>query len=302
MGSDSLDALRLVLKLLWCHSENEQIYFASIWKEIQEIAATTSKSDIKSISEPIKGEPLPEPPKPSEESPQSQQEISPPQPEETPRLTPLPVKSPYTPIDLENPPEFQVYLPVSRRSMAYTWRYLRRPMADGPADVLDVEATVEQATRQGFFLAPVYRRREVNHACLLLLIDQDGSMTPFHRFNRDLVETVEEDSTLSEIQIYYFHNVPTDRVYRDSHLTQPVSTEQVLAGCDLDTSVLIVSDAGAARGDRRMERIRATIEFLVKLKQQTSLIGWLNPMPHRTPWRGYVCGSNCLSRANAADG
>lgn len=208
--------------------------------------------------------------------------MPPPQIETTQQLTPLPVRSPYTPIDLENPPQLQAYLPVSRRSMAYTWRYLRRPLATGPADVLDVDATVEQVARQGFFLAPVYRRREVNQARLLLLIDRDGSMTPFHRLNRDLVETVDEGSTIPEIQVYYFHNVPVGCFYQDSHLTQPVSIEEVLAGCDRDTSVLIVSDAGAARGNRRMERIRETIKFLVHLKQRTNLIGWLNPMPrHR---------------------
>ena len=70
---------------------------------------------------------------------------------------------------------------------------------------------------------------------------------------------------------------------RDSHLTAPVELEKVLAQCDSDTSVLLVSDAGAARGYRRMERIRAITEFLVKLKQRTSLICWLNPMP-KEPW------------------
>lgn len=60
--------------------------------------------------------------------------------------------------------------------MVYLWRYLRRPIADGSADVLDVAATIDQVARQGFFLAPAYRQREVNRARLLLLIDQDGSV------------------------------------------------------------------------------------------------------------------------------
>ena len=281
MGSSDLDALKLVLKLLWCHSQDEQNYFVSIWDGI---TANIAKSPVKSTSEKSTGEALPEPSKSlAEEIPQPSQDLPPPQTEATQQLTPLPVRSPYTPIDLENPPQLQAYLPVSRRSMAYTWRYLRRPLATGPADVLDVDATVEQVARQGFFLAPVYRRREVNQARLLLLIDRNGSMVPFHRLNRDLVETVDEGSTIPEIQVYYFYNVPVGCLYKDSHLTQPVSIEEVLAECDRDTSVLIVSDAGAARGNRRMERIRETIKFLVHLKQRTNLIGWLNPMP-RNRW------------------
>jgi uncharacterized protein len=279
MGSDSLDALKLVLKLLWFHSQDDQSYFASIWEELTVI---TSKSPLKSSAENSREEGLPESSKSTAEEIHSpSQDWTQPQVEQTYQL--IPVKSPYTPIDLENPPQLLSYLPISHRSMAYTWRYLRRPLPIGPADILDVEATVEQVARQGFFLAAVYRRREVNQACLLLLIDQDGSMTPFHRLNRDLVETVDEGSTIPEIKVYYFHNVPVDYVYQDSHLTQPVLLKEVLAGCDRDTSVLIVSDAGAARGNRQMHRIRATVKFLVQLKQRTNLIGWLNPMP-RNRW------------------
>ncbi len=169
----------------------------------------------------------------------------------------------FIPADTEDFPEVINYWPVSRRSMAYNWRYLQRPVADGPADVLDVQATVEQSVRQGFFLAPVYRRREVNHAQVLLFVDQEGSMTPLHHFTRDLVDTAQDSSLEKEkVEVYYFHNVPDSIVYRDAHLTAPVPLEQALAECDVDTSVLIVSDAGAARGYRRMARIGATTEFL----------------------------------------
>ncbi|UBF27481.1 VWA containing CoxE family protein [Kovacikia minuta CCNUW1] len=277
MGADSLDALRLILLLLWCHSIAEQSQFAVMWEAI---SADFSPAPLRETTQQQKDEtPLPDPPKPLEQLPPPLPELPPPEQDLAPTLTPLPVRSPYVPIDIDNTPDLHVYLPVSRRSMAYIWRYLRRPVADGPADVLDIELTVEQAARQGFFLAPVYRRREVNHAQLLLLIDQDGSMTPFHRFTRDLVETVQEEGKLERVAIYYFHNVPDDYVYQDARLTQPVPLEAVIAGCDADTSLLVVSDAGAARGYRRMERIRATTEFLVQLKQRTNLIGWLNPMP-----------------------
>ena len=49
--------------------------------------------------------------------------------------------------------------------------------------------------------------------------------------------------------------------------------------------VRVVSDGGAARGYRRLERIRATTGFLLKLRRATNLIAWLNPMP-RDRWEG----------------
>jgi len=139
----------------------------------------------------------------------------------------------------------------------------------------------EQTARQGFFLYPVYDRRQRNYAHLVLLIDQGGSMVPFHRFTRDLVETArdEQESQIWQVELAYFQNVPPPHVFRDPHLTEPLPLEHVLAGFTADTSVLLVSDAGAARGYRRNERIRATAEFLVRLKRWTTLIAWLNPMP-----------------------
>jgi hypothetical protein len=121
----------------------------------------------------------------------------------------------------------------------------------------------------------------------LLLVDQNGSMTPFHRFSRDLVETARDESTLQpeQVNVFYFHNVPAASVYKDLYLTEPIALEKVLASCDNETSVLIVSDAGAARGYRKLDRIRATTSFLFKLRRHTTLIAWLNPMPEER-WIG----------------
>lgn len=275
-GTENLESLKVVLQLLWCHSVSDRSQFDLPWEEI---AAATLKSSAKPAEQSSESQITPShSPEPSPRSDQPPER--PPLPiEERSRLKPLPVQPPFIPAEREDAPELRLYFPVSRRSMTYLWRYLRRPIADGAADVLDIPATVRQVSRQGFFLAPVYRWREVNRAHLLLLIDQDGSMTPFHRFTRDLVETAQTDSSLEQVQVYYFHNVPLAMVYQDAHLTIPVLLESVIGACDRETSVLIVSDAGAARGYRRMERIRGTTEFLTRIKQQTTLVSWLNPMP-----------------------
>jgi hypothetical protein len=194
-------------------------------------------------------------------------------------LTGLAIYPPFVPAFIEDREELNTYWPLSRRSMIYGWRYLRQPIPDGPAELLDIEGTVNEVARLGFFLSPVYRRRDVNHAHLLLFIDQDGSMVPFHRFTRDIVETVLHESDIEKKDIIYFNNVPTPHVFLDPFLTNPIALEEVLAQCSSSTSVLIVSDAGAARGFRRIERIRMTTIFLTMLKERTALVGWLNPMP-----------------------
>lgn len=286
-GTDA-DALADTLKLLWCNSLGEQSQFDPVWQAVQ--AQVSAK---KRRKPPFPGgrkvQPFPED---LVEESQVSENVSP-KPEQRPEsraeteLGTLPVQVPDLWMGDDDTSMLQTYHPISRRLMVYSWRYLRRPVADGPLDQLDVKATVQRATRQGFYLKPVYRRRERNDARLLLLLDQNGSMTPFHHFTRDLAETVQQESTLApeHVQIFYFQNVPSGSVFQDAYLTKPVTISTALRDCDAATSVLIVSDAGAARGYRTRERVRGSVRFLYQLKRYTSLIAWLNPM-RRQRWIG----------------
>ena len=277
------EAIKELAKLLWCHSLDESAALDQLWQ-----AVMTQK-------------PLPPPPTVGEsgntgiqsdgkklrdlqtEDPPPASEVETPPPSSSPQMTPFALRTPVDDIDSRSRSDLEAYWPVSRRSMIYAWQYLRRNVADGPADVLDVDATIERAARQGFYVEPVFRRRTTNKAQLLLLVDQGGSMVPFHRFTRDLVDTACRESSLEKVEVFYFHNVPPATVRRDPHLTDPVSWDQIVGACTADTSVLLVSDAGAARGYRRLDRIRATTECLGQLKQRTTLLAWLNPMPN-TRW------------------
>lgn len=283
-----VDALRDALQMLWCKSPQALAQFENIWKAL--------------VTESAESQPTPErrtaPPAQTNAEPRTADEFLPPSvaqpqtmpPVTTPEWTALPVYAPFTPTAANRRFELLTYWPLSRRSMAYAWRYLRRPIADGPPDVLDVDATVESVAQQGFYLSPIYRRRKRNHAHLLLLVDQNGSMMPMHRFSRDLIETAletmqPEKITMAQAEVFYFQNVPGEYLYRDPHLTLPVERAEVFGWCGSDTSVLIVSDAGAARGQRKLPRIQATTEALFHLKQHTSLIAWLNPLPQER-WSG----------------
>ncbi|MBD2122354.1 VWA domain-containing protein [Trichocoleus sp. FACHB-262] len=285
--AEDLNALAETLKLLWCHSLGEQSHFEPIWQSVQDqISAQKQRKP-----------PFPGTKKPHLQPHEYRHEV---QEADTPihqeslskkhselQLGSLPVQAPYILTGDEEQSTPQAYYPISRRLMVYSWRYLRRLIADGPADVLDIQATIQRVTRQGFYIAPVYVRRERNAARLLLLVDQNGSMTPFHHFTRDLVETAQQESSLDpeNVKVFYFQNVPSGTVYRDVYLTEPVSLDVVLSNCDNETSVLIVSDAGAARGYRTRERVRGTARFLYQLRRYTSLVAWLSPMSARR-WVG----------------
>lgn len=281
-------ALVELVQILWCHSLLQQDQLVTIWQDLQ---GETQKPKALPKNLENKTEPPPLPPKPIEESkplqpdpePIAEKIEIPPQPE----VASLPVQAPFAPIEREGLLPLQNYFPLSRRSMVYGWRFLRRPVADGSKNVLDIPATIQSVTDQGYYLAPVYRRQQRNQARLVLLIDQNGSMMPFHRFARDLVETAREESLLQKenVQVFYFHNVPASHVYQDLYLTSPVPIKEMLGQCDNETSVLIVSDAGAARGYRQQERIQTTTRFLLQLQKQTHLIAWLNPM-RRSRWVG----------------
>ena len=178
------------------------------------------------------------------------------------------------------------YLPLTKRQMKQMWRYLRRPVREGKATELDVEATVNQIGHQGLLLELVLVPPRINRAELLLLIDQDGSMVPFHTLSHRLVETALRGSRLGHAGIYYFHNCPIEYLYRDPYHQKAELLRDILTHvCSERTAVLIFSDAGAARGGYSQERYELTQEFLAQLQQGTRHIAWLNPMP-RKRWLG----------------
>lgn len=284
-GVENPAVLKGILNVLWCSSFVEQSKLEAIWDTVLVFTETEDKVD------PVINEyddySFDDLPKPLEPPPSTKPESNVPEPAPTQiGLGTLPLKAPFVPLELNEPHlGFNAYSPVSRRDMVYMWRYLRRPLANGPLDVLDVPATVAQYARQGFYLSPVYRRRLINHAHLMLFVDQGGSMMPFHRITRELVETAVHASDITRTDVYYFQNVPGEYVYTDSKRTQAISLNHALASCYNDTSVMIISDAGAARGYRNRERNRQTTRFLNTIKRHTSLVAWLNPMPKKR-WLG----------------
>lgn len=172
------------------------------------------------------------------------------------------------------------YLPITKRQMKQSWRYLRKSIREGPPVEFDVEATVDKAAVEGRLYEPVMRPRRVNRAAMILLIDQEGSMTPFHAFSRRLEETAVRGGRLGQTNVYYFTNYPMDVLYCNPHFNESRPLETVIGEMHpTRTAVLIFSDAGAARDRYSYERVDMTRAFLRRLYQSIRYVAWLNPIP-----------------------
>ena len=182
--------------------------------------------------------------------------------------------------------ETSEYFPITRRQMQQSWRSLRQPVREGPPTELDVTATINQVGRRGILLHPILRPRRTNRHQLLLLIDQDGSMVPFHALSARLSQTAIYGGRLANTDVYYFHNAPLNHLYKDPYRQTAQPIESVLASVRSEyTGVLIFSDAGAARGALNPQRLVLTLRFLDQLRRHLRYVAWLNPMP-RNRWVG----------------
>jgi uncharacterized protein with von Willebrand factor type A (vWA) domain len=177
---------------------------------------------------------------------------------------------------------------VSVRSLIVAWRRFRLAQRSGPRVELDLDATVAAQTRDRFLLEPVLLPARRNQARLVVLIDASESMAPWRSVNRLIAESLDR-SQLAHTALHYFDEAPDDDVYEDERLSRVVPVERALQRHD-DCALLIVSDAGAARGRVDRARVRQFRNFIARVKGRWQPIVWLNPMP-RQRWRGTVAES-----------
>ncbi|HBE19829.1 MAG TPA: hypothetical protein DEG17_20430 [Cyanobacteria bacterium UBA11149] len=174
------------------------------------------------------------------------------------------------------------YFPVTRRQMKQNWRYLRRLIREGLPIELDVEATVVKMGREGILLEPVLVPRRCNRTKLVLLIDREGSMVPFHDLSKQLVDTAQRGGNFRQTHVFYFHDYVDEYLYHHPALMNAQPISEVLGEMAEDTVVLIVSDGGAARRSFDEERVKSTKIWVEKLRDSVRYLAWLNPMPNQS--------------------
>ncbi len=168
-------------------------------------------------------------------------------------------------------------LPVAPRAMRQAFRTLRRMGRSGLATELDIGATIARIVRIGRLDAPVMRppRRNLNQ--FLVLVDTLGSMAPFHREIDALLDALPSAGFTGMVR-RWFHDIPLGHVYKDAALREIEPLDACLEPFS-GQPVLVISDAGAARGNTDPARARQSAAFFAKIKIKTPLAAWLNPVP-----------------------
>jgi hypothetical protein len=226
------------------------------------------------------------------------------------------------PIDLEGirlPSKsfvFVPHFPLTSRDVAQRWRYVRESELSGPLEEVDIKATIALRCRQGLPGPIVLRPRKRKTSHLLLLVDQQGSMAPFHKFVEIVWDTIKRSARSGDVAVYYFHDVPVegadDRilasvggqpfpvlddvldqiapldsgyVYEDRELLSPIPLPEVLQTIGKGANVVFLSDAGAARRHYDLQRLLDTVAFIKVLRNYNQRCVWLNPLPVSS-WSG----------------
>ncbi|AWI81145.1 hypothetical protein CEW87_18315 [Parazoarcus communis] len=170
---------------------------------------------------------------------------------------------------------------INARDLAVLWRRFRRTARTGPRTELDLDATLRERCRRGLIGEPVLRARRRNNVRLLVLADASASMDPWRPFLDTLADSLRL-GRFARAEIRYFSNLPRRQFFRTQQLTAPEASDAVLAR-HAGAALLIVSDAGCARGYLNRRRAVQTLDFLDTAARHFSASVWLNPMP-RARW------------------
>lgn len=171
------------------------------------------------------------------------------------------------------------YFELGGRQLQQGIRTLRRRVTDKHKKVLDLEATIDKASRQGFLESLEYRFGQRWTTDLLVLVDQGDSMVAFEPFSRQLVDIIDRDYDI-EKAIAFFKETPYRHVFLDRAQRNALAVSKI-AESPLQP-VLIISDAGAATGRIDEFRVENTVDFLARIRKHR--VAWLNPMP-RGRWQ-----------------
>lgn len=177
------------------------------------------------------------------------------------------------------------YIPITRRSLMTSWRYIYPTLNAKSSKVLDVEETIQKIGKTGFFLEPVFKNTKIKDR-LILLLDVSKSMIAFRSLSERVANTALNINVRKNVNKFYFAETPDIKnLFRDVTLNEKVQLINILENnLEINDTLLVISDAGAAKGIRENKRVNETLKFLNKIKSSVECIVWINPMPIKR-WR-----------------
>ncbi|MDJ0773502.1 MAG: SUMF1/EgtB/PvdO family nonheme iron enzyme [Mastigocoleus sp. MO_167.B18] len=279
--SDPL-AVKQMCSTLWVKSRQQKKLFDECWEDWKGNSAAVTMESKSLVTEqtPPDQETSQESIPPEADNPVEPVESDSQEPEEEDELfSPIPSQEkPKVVTSIATKLKEKDYFPVSRANLQQTWRSLMQKSPEVIPSELDIAATVIDICKRGFFSQAIFTAAKTKEE-VVLLIDQEGSMVPFHPFCRHLVKY------WKDAKIYYFRNSPTDELYRDPKFWDGESIKSILKKFSPEhTLIIIVSDAGAARQRSVYSRYEETYDFLEILTPKAQRLAWLNPLP-RFRWQ-----------------
>ncbi|MDD5308852.1 MAG: VWA domain-containing protein [Deltaproteobacteria bacterium] len=179
-------------------------------------------------------------------------------------------------------------LTLDTRQLGVALTKLRALERRGPADELDVDATIDRTAREAGELTLVMRPPRANNLGLLLAMDVGGSMEPYRHLVDLLFSAAHGARHFKRFAHAYFHNCVYEHLYADSCFEERVPIADVLRRYAKDTRLVLVGDAHMSPGELTMRygaidyyerNDEPGIAYLARLKEHFAHAAWLNPMP-----------------------
>jgi uncharacterized protein with von Willebrand factor type A (vWA) domain len=178
-------------------------------------------------------------------------------------------------------------LVLDTRQLGVALRKLRALERTGPADELDLEATIDSTAREGGDLDLVFKPPRENRLGVLLAMDIGGSMWPFKQLVDTLFSAAHQARHFKRFEHVYFHNCIYERVYGNARFSDKIPLADLFRRFDRETRLVLVGDAymypgeltdpfGAVDWTERNER--AGEEYLQRIRDHFKHCAWLNPM------------------------
>jgi uncharacterized protein with von Willebrand factor type A (vWA) domain len=186
--------------------------------------------------------------------------------------------------------EYRRDLVLDTRQLSLALKKLRTLERTGPADELDLDATIDRTAREGGELELVFTPPRDNQLSLLLAVDVGGSMWPHRELVNTLFSAAHRVRHFKRFGSVYFHNCIYEQVYGNAAFSEKIPVADLCRRWDRETRLVLVGDAHMYPGELTdsygsinwIERNpRPGIAYLEQLGDHFRNSAWLNPMPER---------------------
>ncbi|HEY9814375.1 MAG TPA: hypothetical protein V6D20_01005 [Candidatus Obscuribacterales bacterium] len=291
-GLGGWESLRLVCRALWC----KQVPGSPLYQEFDRLFDAYVRQYTGQFIEPSPAPtpaPVSPPPPPSPSPTLGQLPTLPPRnrieptPQSDPILANVPsaMRSPGSgPVQRgdENTVPIEVnpnQLPLTAAEVRSLWRSLRVRVRSSRQQEVDLPATLAAIEREGIYADVVLRPVLTRKTEALILVDTHNAMIPYRPAIQALLKAV-DDRWIDPAERYYFTAYPDDYLFEWDRPTQAQSLGRILPRLHSSrTVVMVISDAGAAMGDRSPERVEGVETWLKQMGPSVRQVLWINPVP-----------------------